>query len=88
MKDVIFYKLLNMNIIRKGFSDTRIEELLKLWLNENNIDAVVLVFNIETNYASLSIDYSFDKNKNVSKIQKLTEMFLDKLYIEYEVEVE
>lgn len=88
MKDIIFYELLNMDDIRLGLTDNRIEELLQDWLNENNIDTIVTIFDIGAEHITLNIDYSFDKVKDTVKIQKLTEMFLDKLNINYKEEVE
>lgn len=88
MKDIIFYELLNMDDIRLGLTDNRIEELLQGWLNENNIDTIVTIFDIGAEHITLNIDYSFDKVKDTVKIQKLTEMFLDKLNINYKEEVE
>lgn len=88
MKEIIFYELLNFEEIKEVFSDNRLKELLQGWLDENNVDVLVSVLNLGSDHVSLNIDYFFDKNKDVLKIQKLTEMFLDKLHIEYKLEVE
>lgn len=87
MKDIIFYELLNMDFIRKGFSDDRICELLRSWLNEKGIDVLVTIFQLGDDHISLNIDYVFDQAKDVARIKRLTEMFLDKLHIEYKLEV-
>ena len=88
MKDIIFYELLNMDLIRKGFSDNRISELLQSWLSKNGLDVLVSIFDIGDNHVSLNLDYLFSDTKDVEKIKRLTEMFLDKMHIEYKLEVQ
>lgn len=88
MKEIIFYELLNFEEVKEVFSDTRIKELLQGWLDENGVDVLVSILNLGSDHVSLNIDYFFDKNKDVLKIQNLTEMFLDKLHIKYKLEAE
>lgn len=88
MKEIIFYELLNFEEVKEVFSDTRIKELLQGWLDENGVDVLVSILNLGSDHVSLNIDYFFDKDKDVLKIQKLTEMLLDKLHIKYKLEVE
>ena len=82
MENTIIYKI---NYSKTPFNIDRISELLSGWLEQNKLDIIITDFNI-LDEASIIIDYSFNTGADVAAIKELTEMFFNRLRIEYELE--
>lgn len=81
-------KCLNYNILDVEYLQTRGEGLARIvkdWLGENGIDALVHDFILGDN-ASFIIDYSFDEKASENKVKELVEQIFKRFNIPYVLE--
>ncbi|WP_291741074.1 hypothetical protein [Clostridium sp.] len=63
-----------------------LSRIVKEWLSENRVDALVYEFILDDN-ASFIVDYTFDEKNNKDKVEKLTENILNRFNIPFELKV-
>lgn len=81
-------KCLTYSINNTEYMKTRGEglaQIIKGWLKTKELDVLVYDFTLGNN-ANIIVDYSFEENINIKRLQGLVEQVFKKFNIEFELE--